>query len=127
MEEKEIIERNGVIAEFMALVQTKENVHGHIEYYWHSPGMYVSTYNGTWCFESPPPFNKSWGWLMPVVEKICKISYDDGDTAYPRTFGMLDAETGQFMVRFNRSGVCHGDTLIEATFLAVLDFIKYSS
>lgn len=78
-------------------------------------------------------YNEEWGDLMPVVEKIATIHYgwpsDKMDTkyddcAYPRTFGMRDAE-GNYMVRFNANGLITGKTLIEATWLAVLDFIQW--
>src|SRR5688500_16214641 len=52
-------------------------------------------------------YHSSWDWLMPVVEKISRItiewenSDDRTETYYPRTFGMLNSETGNFMVRFN--------------------------
>jgi hypothetical protein len=47
------------------------------------------------------------------------------DTYYPRTFGMLNAETKKPMVRLNSSQLFEADTLIEATWLAVIDFIKW--
>jgi hypothetical protein len=74
-------------------------------------------------------YRESWEWLMPVVEKICHLRIGDGkeftDYAYPRTFGMLNAETGQIMVRLNGSVLFEADTLIEATWLAVVDFITW--
>lgn len=75
-------------------------------------------------------FDTSWDWLMPCVEKISDYKYEDGETAYPRTFGMpfndglIDSET-TVMVRFNRQQVFHGKTLIEVTYQAVIDFIKW--
>lgn len=68
-------------------------------------------------------FHKNYSSLMPVVEKICKYKFEDGDTAYPRTFGMLD-ENGHYMVRFNRFQLFTAPTLIEAIYTAVLTFIK---
>lgn len=72
------------------------------------------------------PYIKSWDALMLVVEKIIRTKYEDGDTAYLRTFGM-QKEDGQYMVRFNCNPVFWAPTLIEATYLAVLDFIKTCS
>jgi hypothetical protein len=75
-------------------------------------------------------YHSSWDWLMPVLEKISRItiewenSDDRTDTYYPRTFGMLNEETGKPMVRFNGNFVHEADTLMEATYLAVVDFIK---
>lgn len=66
-----------------------------------------------------------WEYLMPVVEKICQVRYDDGETAYLRTFGMINHD-GEFMVRFNRSQLGIGDTLHAAAYDAVLKFLKYT-
>lgn len=77
-------------------------------------------------------FHSSWNWMMPVVEKISKIKclWDneqagETDTYYPRTFGMLNTETKRPMVRLNSNCVFEADTLIEATWLAVVDFIQW--
>lgn len=70
------------------------------------------------------PYFESWQWLMPVIEAISKQRFDDGDTCYPRTFGMIDIETGQFMFRFNRYSLFKADTLIEATYMAVVERLK---
>lgn len=76
-----------------------------------------------------PDYHLHWELLMPVVEKISKIpligGYDISDTCYPRTFGMINVETGKVMVRFTGSFINEADTLIEATWNAVLEFIKY--
>jgi hypothetical protein len=79
-------------------------------------------------------YRESWDWLMPVVEKISLMNYPDEpefsddedyvpDTAYPRTFGMI-SRNGQFLVRFNRQPLFEADTLIEAAWMAVVDFVK---
>jgi len=74
-------------------------------------------------------FHCSWNWLMPVVEKICRLKIGDGKefVDYPnlRTFGMLNEETGEIMVRFNGFVLVQSDTLIQATYMAVVDFVKY--
>lgn len=75
-------------------------------------------------------YNSSWNWLMEVIEKISHIKVDwqnatDTDTYYPRTFGMLQQDTGLPMVRINANSLFVGGTLMEATFLAVVDFIQY--
>ena len=73
-------------------------------------------------------YHKNWALLMPVIEKISHIKWgedtDSPDTYYPRTFGMLNAETGKPMFRFNLHACFEADTLIEAAWLAVVDFIK---
>ena len=68
-------------------------------------------------------YHSSWDWLMPVIESISKQKFEDGDTCYPRTFGMI-SEEGQFMFRFNRHQLFCADTLIEAAFNAVVDRLQ---
>lgn len=78
-------------------------------------------------------YHESWDLLMPVVEQISKIEFErryDEDlqkwviwTHHPVTFGMLD-EQGRPMVRFYCSALHAGDTLIQATWNAVVGFIK---
>lgn len=69
-------------------------------------------------------YHYSWNWLMPVVEKISGMSIGDVKNAYPRTFGMIDDE-GQIMVRLNGFQLFRSDTLIEATYNAVVAFILW--
>lgn len=82
-----------------------------------------------WPSERVGNYRTDWSHLMPVVEKIARHEYERDpmcthvDTAYPRTFGMIDSETGQFMFRYNRSSLFQADTLIEACWLATVDFI----
>ncbi len=87
-------------------------------------------------FEAELKYHSSWDWLMPVVEKISEHHYpeyyeygpktdEDGewdDCAYLRTFGMRDKE-GNYMVRFNANALYSAPTLIEATWMAVVEFI----
>jgi hypothetical protein len=70
-------------------------------------------------------YHKSWEYLMPVVEKIIDYKYDDepDGTAFLRTFGMKD-EQGLYMVRFNRCVLHSEETLLNATYMACLDFIE---
>jgi len=63
------------------------------------------------------------GQCIKVLEKICKIKYEDGDYAYCRTFGMIDKE-GQYMVRINRMPVHYGETIGEALYTAVVEFVQ---
>jgi hypothetical protein len=73
-------------------------------------------------------YHVSWDWLMPVIEKICKTEIIEAehrqDTYYIRTFGMLNEETGNPMFRFYCCSVFEAETLIEAAWMAVVDFIK---
>jgi len=132
MSNEEIIKGNKLIAEFMGVKSQNRK-------YTNSPND-----NGVEIFFYPIPntdqaflkaaselmYQESWDWLMPVVEKISKLNLPDPDGVsetwqpYPRTFGMQDEDTGNFMFRFNRH-VCFGDTtLIMAAWRAVVDFIK---
>ncbi len=74
-------------------------------------------------------YNFSWNKLMPVVEKIFRLKIGDGitkvDYANCRTFGMINNETGLIMVRFNGFTVHCEETLIEAAYSAVLEFIEW--
>jgi hypothetical protein len=76
-------------------------------------------------------FKNSWNWLMPVLEKLCRKEIGDGITyvkyATPRTFGMLNEETEQIMVRLEGFQLQQADTLIEATFLAIVDCLQWLS
>lgn len=82
-------------------------------------------------------YHQSWDWLMPVVQKITGMPYeseevDNGFGAkvtvvhrpYLRTFGMINDENGHYMARFNRCALHMAPTLIEATYSAVVEFIK---
>lgn len=81
-------------------------------------------------------YDRSWNRLMPVIERIAMIEFaqdeeeqNDGTTRiirythYPRTFGM-PTEDGKWMFRFNCGGLHIGDTLIEAAYEAVVEFVE---
>lgn len=121
MTPEEIIEGNKLIAEFMGYEK-----HPTIEDCLRDPQK--SEHN--FMHPSHLKYHSSWDWLMPVIEKISHSHIIDEenpehfDTYYPRTFGMLSEETGQPMFRFNCGGLFIADTLIEAAWLATIDFIK---
>ena len=73
-------------------------------------------------------FHTSLDWLMPVVEKICETKIGDGvkmvDYTYLRTFGMINKETGDKMVRFDCFGAHQAERLIDATFNAVVEVLR---
>lgn len=143
MNARDVIENNKLIAEFMGAKVANED---HTEYNKDGSVKYTPNEDGSkWIIEiwtRPQGINdemyKRWGWgdytmgkwyyntsyewLMPVVEKIIKFKYEDDDTAYLRTFGMM--KEGKIMVRFNRHQLFSSDTLVEATWLAVVDFIR---
>lgn len=68
-------------------------------------------------------YYSQWGQLMPVVEKIVAIRYEGDETAYLRTFGMRNHD-GNYMVRFNWCSLHEANTLLWATYSAVVDFIE---
>lgn len=122
MSNEEIVEGNKLIAEFMGVNFDKEDYAGD-----RSLGGNADAVR----------YHRDWGWLMLVVEKTSNYHYPDywdngkhedagewDDCAWPRTFGMRDSE-GNYMVRFNASTLFAAPTLIEAAWLAVVDFIKW--
>lgn len=114
-----IEESNKLIAEFMGMSCIKDTCEPVDNYEW-MPRFEHSN----WCFKDAPPFNIRLDWLMPVVEKIMSLEYDNGeDHAYLRTFGML-SNSKKPLVRFNRCAVWEGETLLKATYAAVIDFIN---
>ena len=132
---KEIIEGNKLIAEFMGAIWRKDD-YGLFGYSYSDVGKAPTEHSGYWWDVKALQYHTSWDWLMPVVEKISNIHYPDywngrqpddvgewDNCAYPRTFGMRDKE-GNYMVRFNANVLYSAKTLIEATWLAVIEFIK---
>lgn len=106
---------NLFIAEFMQLKKLTDST-------WINPVLASST--------THLAYHESWGWIMPVVEKISNIHYgwenkedDYDDCAYTRTFGMRDKE-GNYMVRINAQPVFIAPKLIDATWQAVVWFIE---
>ena len=87
----------------------------------------IHKYMGKKWIEKPkyfnPHYDEDWNEIMPVVEKIIKHEYEDGDKAFLRTFGML-SDGGKMLVRFNRMPLFEAETLIQALFLAIVDFIE---
>jgi hypothetical protein len=129
--EKEILEGNKLIAEFMGwkkvcaergegvthLCTTITDYFGKHEYWINDPYIEPHLF-----------FNSNWNWLMPVVEKIAKTkmrfrNVEEDYYSYPVTFGMSNEE-GDFMVRLYCGQLFSKPKLIEAAFLAVVDFIK---
>ena len=115
MSNEEIIEGNKLIAEFMG-----KEIRDHL-------------YNDAVKWK----YHLSWDWLMPVIEKISKIEFNRDEqeigeglietiihTHYPRTFGMLNHSTGKPMFRYNCGILFEADKLIEAAWMATVEFIK---
>jgi len=69
MESKEIIEGNKLIAEFMGeVVHINPNGIYYVDY------TTDDEYNDTLTLEEWAKYHTSWDWLIPVVEKIRKVS-----------------------------------------------------
>lgn len=64
---------NEAIALFMNMRLEETYPSGYIEHEW-----VPSFAHSNWCFKEPPPFDRSWGWLMPVWFKIQTIGADMG-------------------------------------------------
>jgi hypothetical protein len=67
-------------------------------------------------------YNWDWSWIMPVVEKITSLKYDDGDNIYPRTFGMTHDQGGSYLFRLNRCELVGSESFIESVFIGISDF-----
>ncbi len=126
MTKKEIIEGNKLIALFDGFEFLNDNSE-------FCPNGYfvMNSEEGHNNMHHPEELNyhKSYDWLMPVFEKIFRLQIGNGietvDYACCRTFGMLNNETGGIMVRLNGFTVHESQTLIEATYSAVLEFIQF--
>jgi hypothetical protein len=135
---------NRLIAAFLG-VQCIEYEINHFESSYRMADVSGNYFEGFWAYTSQQlaeddfynnaKYHTSWEWLMPVVEKISTIQFTDEswkgsepyqNYAWPRTFGMRDEE-GNYMVRFNASPLHTASTLIEAVWLAVVDFIKWDN
>lgn len=73
-------------------------------------------------------FDKNWAWLMPVVEQICLTKLGEDPYyliyTYPRTFGMLDQKTNEFMVRFDGFSLHKNKDFKKALYSAVIEFLE---
>lgn len=130
---------SALIAEFMGIkeIQSTYNSYGKECPFWYTryltyrTGSYGEPNKSFDQFLEDAKFKTSWDWLMPVLEKIVKTPIGDGIeyVKYPnlRTFGMINENTGNVMVRINGSQVFESTQLIEATYDAVIDFLKWWS
>jgi hypothetical protein len=141
MNANEIIEGDRLIGKFIGYYQPTEVQDGLFSFEVYSskaeckkdhPGCKISKYHNEdiegFTFVDNPKYSTSWKYLMPVLEKICRTKVGDGiefiDYAHPRTFGMINKDTGQIMVRLNGFILHEADTLIEAVYMAIIEFLK---
>jgi len=129
---EDILESNKLIAKFMGETY-RDNGFPYI----------IKIHNSSICKSNPKGevghpihYHDEWNWLMPVVEKIAKLQFkpvevinngEDSyyDNIYPRTFAMTNADTRKFMVRLNKFPLHQSNSLIEATYYAVIEFIEW--
>lgn len=115
-----IEQQNRMIADFMGA-----ELHGDD---WHIEGRDMTVNNKK--FPQSLRYHVSWDWLMPVVVKISHTpligAEDHKDVCYPITFNM-PTEDGKVMVRLCGFQLHTADTLIEATYAAVVDFIQFEN
>ena len=110
MEQDEIARRNIAIATYMGWQVTNDVVHG---------GKIAcdrDSKHGYTYWTSSPAFNVDWNLLMPTVEKITKES-NLGFHFFP-PFGR-----DTFVCRFGTERNYVGDTMIEATWMAVSEYV----
>ena len=133
MTEKEILEGNTLIAEFEGLdfVPYKKNCSVGVKFKSYKQCQdYIAEHNlagfipELWWNTKSGKYDHDFASLMRAVEKIIQFKYDDEDSAYFRQLGMINAETGQYMARINRCQLFQADTLIEAVWLAVVDWCR---
>lgn len=74
-------------------------------------------------------YHSDWNWLMLAVDKISRLKIGDDiktvEYAYPYTFGVPDLLSNEMMFRLNGFSLHKAETLIEAAFKGVLDFINW--
>lgn len=125
--ELNIMSNNAMIAEFMGWNTFDEGKTFEV------PNLYPvynidDKENSGWIQEkvNDLQFHERWDYLMPVIERISLLAFDDQseETAYPRTFGMLNVHTVEFSFRFNRYTLFTEKKLIDAAYKAVVDFIE---
>lgn len=120
-----IDQKRATIAKYMGLEQ------GQMEHY-----PYLATFlkDGYWISTRKLKYDTLWEWLMPVIIKISKTPLleadgtpctDPQDVSYPYTFGMPTDDGKRVMFRFKAFACYEGETLIEAAFEAVYEFIEF--
>lgn len=135
MTQEEILEGNKLIAEWLgyeidSLAEEDEPeryyVYDHIECI--ADGVdYWETFDQdwtSWLYPDQMKFHSDWNWLMPVVEKIIKEYmtdyYNEYDMGIPNSYYVAIGSDG----KYSSQGISK-NSLIEATWLSVIEFIKW--
>ena len=103
MNEKEILEGNELIVEFMKFDKVGPNVDGQIYH------CIINDFNSL-LIPKTMEFHSSWDWLMPVVEKISDVCKPSSDSHY-----YWNSKTDIRIFRETK----------EVTYKAVIEFIKW--
>lgn len=118
------VEHNKLIAEFMGGEYVEDTTQYKIHYYrfevcpmQHITGRWTAPLEGLF-------YDCKWDWLMPVYQKIIQSDSVDHYTPYFRTFGTI-TDDKQFMVRLTTFAIHCGETLIEATYKAIVEYIEW--
>lgn len=123
MEQKEILENNKLIAEFMGGIKRDKREEVDPIYIFTNFTFYKADlepdymgesylehdYNCNYCYLSEMKFNFSWDWLMPVVEKIEIIAHPSGP------FRVLETSYNSILL----------NTRLKDTYCNVVKFIKW--
>ena len=116
---KTTVSSSVLLAEFMGIKPIKGfNDHTGKEYYYYNNAEAKD-------FEALPTY-RNYEELMPVVEKIMTLQFNDENAEYYRfrTFGLRCEETNDYMVRFERHQLFKHESLFEALYLAVFDCVQ---
>lgn len=113
MTNKEIIEGNKLIAEFMGLEKREATAVVYERYKWTDNHLYPV---------QVLQFDKSWDWLMPVVEKINDIECCVLDINSRDTFIRYIRPNLMYQVLLERT---NAQSKIENSWQAIVDFIKW--
>lgn len=122
MTSENILESNKVIAEFMGFT-----IEPNIGYYDNEmllPQHVYDVQNGN-CFDELL-FDKSWDWLMPVVEKISKLPYIDLFSIVTNCGSDIYFKNPEFIRSTSFLSISTDEIpLIDAVYSTTVEFIKY--
>jgi hypothetical protein len=91
MTQAEIIEGNSLLADFIGGTSEKK-YGGTVFYFTHQTNPIAWQEGDAYYYDEALPFHKSWEWLMPVVEKIKKMSITDFSQKKPVMNALYDVD-----------------------------------